>query len=170
MPSAVSATPSEVTVLSATVELTDAQIKALPTTPVIIVPATETLNYVGLPGRLPLPLAFSISLDPSEGAYTNVNSPASWVLALGSDWSSDAMISSVDTMCQLEDVTPQIGICNSYSNAILNSLISALRINAGGLQDNALALAVRNGEAGNLTGGDAANTLKVTVLYTIIDV
>lgn len=160
-----------VTFLSRTVELTDAQIKALPTTPIVIVPATEVLNYAGLPTQVPLPLAFRVSVNTLAGAYTNVNGLAHYVLALGSDWSADAMQSATQNqMAQLDANIPMIGICNSYQQGLDNAMIAPLKIPSGGLQDNALAIVFDNEGSGNLTGGNAANSMKVTVLYTIIDV
>jgi hypothetical protein len=43
-----------------------------------------------------------------------------------------------------------------------------LFINGGGILDNALAFVISNGASGDLTGGNPANSMKVTVIYTEI--
>lgn len=159
-----------VTILSQAIELTDAQIRAAPTTPTVIVPATEVLGYVGLPTQIPLPLAFVVSANISAGAYTNVDPVAAFIIAVGSDWSLNGLRANVDTMAQINDAVSVIGIANSFDPTIVDSTIIPLHISSGGIQDNALAFVINNNGAGNLTGGNAANSMKVTVLYTVIDV
>lgn len=154
----------------AAITLDNDQIKTLPTVPQAIVPATEVLNYSGLPNQLFLPVAFSVTVHISDGAYTNVDSAAKYVLAIGSDWSINGMEADLATMAQLASTTPQIGIANSYNANTLDTKILALHVSAGGLQDNALALVISNGALGNLTDGNAANTMDVSVFYIIVDV
>lgn len=158
-----------VTIFSQTVELTDAQIKTLTTVPVVIVPATEVLNYSGLPTKLPLPLAFTVSLNTLAGAYTNLDGAAFYVLAIGSDWSLNGMESDQNQMASLQNVIRIIGVANSFRRELLSDMIGPLAIQNGGLQDNALAIALHNA-SGEVTGGNPANSMKVTVLYTVLDV
>jgi hypothetical protein len=148
--------------------LTDAEIKTLPSVPIILVPATETLNYSGLPSQLPLPLAFSVSLDTSAGGYGNVDLDARYVLALGSDWSYNAMSVLYSNVAQLNQSVSQIGIANTYDSQVQpNSQILPLRLSSGVLLDNALGIAFNN--PGNLTDGNVNNSMKVTVYYVIAD-
>lgn len=161
--------PTAVTVLSQSITLTDAEIKTSPTVPIVIVPATEVLNYSGLPTRLPLPLVFSVSINTLAGAYTDVNGAAFYVLAIGSDWSTNGLEADQNLMAPLQNSARVVGATNSFNQEIVSTLIEPLKIQAGSLQDNALAFALQN-FAVNLTGGDPANSMKVTVLYTIIDV
>lgn len=161
--------PSQVAIHSQSVTLTDAEIKALPSVPIVVVPATQVLNYSGLPTELPLPLAFIVSLSNTVG-YGNVDGAASYVLAMGSDWSLDAMQSDANLMAPPQDSVRIIGIANSYHSTLVSGMIVPFRVLAGGIQDNALAIVLNNGIAGDLTGGNPANSMTVTVLYTIIDV
>lgn len=169
MPSSITGS-APITILSETITLTDAQIKTLPTVPVVIVPATETLDYSGFPTTLFLPLAFVASLDSLAGAYTNLDAAAFLVLALGSDWSANAMEADQSQMISLQNASRTAGISNSYHRELSSSMIAPLRVQNNGLLDNALAIALNNAAAGNLTGGNVANSMKVTVLYTIIEV
>jgi hypothetical protein len=150
--------------------LTDAQIKALPTTPIVLVPPTEVINYTGLPTKLQLPLfGFSIVTNLT-GAYTNVDAAVNWFINLGSDNSF-----TFSTGLQGNGVAGFGGVAwyapsqltgsaaNDPTRASANNLDSSLL-------DNAIVLAVNNQGDGNFTGGDPANALHVTVFYTIIDV
>lgn len=159
-----------VTVLSQSVTLTDAQIKTLPSAPVVIVPATQVLDYSGLPSQLPLPVAFSVVIDTIAGAYTNVDGGAFYVIAIGSDWSTNGMEADQNLMAGLQNAVNQVGIANSFNNTLAGAFIQPLNIRAGDILDNALAIALSNGGAGDLTGGNAANSMTVTVLYTIVDI
>jgi hypothetical protein len=160
---------SVVTVFSKSITLTNAQIKTLPTVPQVIVPATEVLNYSGLPTRLPLPLFFSVTLNSLAGAYTNVGAAAYYVLAIGSDWSLDGLQADQNLMINLASAVRGIGAANSFHEVLNSGFIAPLTMTNGSLQDNALAIALST-DNGNLTGGNVANSMKVTVLYTIIDV
>jgi hypothetical protein len=156
--------------LSKTVTLTDAQIKALPSTPVEIVPA---------PGAGKALIPFQIVLRMSIAtAYANIGDKAGIAdtlfaftpLANGSgDW-----------------VTASLGGTNKVAYALLapylydgaEGIVAPARPNAStdvvANQPIALQCSNFNGEEytdlGNFTGGHASNTLKVTVFYTIIDV
>lgn len=163
---------TEQTVLSRTVTLTNTQIKALPTTAVVIVPATEVLNYTGVPTSLAVPVHAYAVLDNSAAGYTNVQDPADLRLVIGSDnsatWADahDGTLgyakANVFTSLPTPDVyiygfAPFVGV--SLSNQALQDAI----------YDNAIAIAANNGVGGNFTGGNAANTMKVVVLYTSVD-
>ena len=164
---------TEQTVLSRTVTLTDAQIKALPSGPVILVAATETLGYSGTPSQLVIPLACLVVLDNSAGAYTNVNIPARLVLTIGSDWSSD--YATATNSYDDQDMATPLTVAG---DAWLAGFVAFEAKNrgtilggdlSGAIEDNAVGIALTNGALGALTGGNAANTMKVTVLYTVVD-
>lgn len=157
-----------VPVFSRTVELTNAQILALPTTPFDLVPAPGI-------GKLILPVAAYFHLDPTGGSYTNIAS-ASWILRNAGGVFSD-VVSSRDFLGQngyepcgkfsMANITAGTGDLSgrnvSYDDLSPDTANLALTLadNVGG---------TANGGNGNYTGGNAANTLTVTVLYSIINV
>jgi hypothetical protein len=152
------------TVLSATITLTDAQIKALPTTPFQLVAAPGA-------GKMILPQSAILILD----------------------WTAD--YASIDAACYMQIQTPDETLVLSFSentgdggpNAIFAAggdaigvfgirqqvVSSFTRMLSGGLAQSSfnnqpLQLLIGNNGV-NLTGGNAANTLKVTVYYVVVD-
>ena len=136
------------TVYSQTATLTDDQIKALPTTQVEIVAAPGA-------GKIIIPL-FGGSAVLTGANYTNKSSDAllsvsmagfvfySYEIASLVDFGEDAFLPFIVATANLPETTALM------ANEPLMITV-----------DNTL---------GNFTGGDPANTLKVTVLYTVIDV
>lgn len=145
-------------VFSKTVTLTDAQIKALPTTPFELVANPGAGKTVIL-----LQSVFG-RLNDTAGVYTNADNSASSFLLVtqGSDWSGDASLTFTNLSDFVAGLTAgQLIPLPSFNNA-------GVGINAA--IDKGLFVYADNNGLGNLTGGNAANTLIVTVLYVIIDV
>ena len=152
-----------VVVLRKTVTLTDAQIKALPTTPFEIIAAQGA-------GKIIRWLGAWIVLNNSAGGYVAIGLPILQLCYLVSP--------SVIEASGFVDVLGTLPVAGIHSAPIppLSSFNDAesylswgptdtgdLIVNAGlGIGD------IYNGLA-DYTGGNAANTLKVTVLYTIVD-
>lgn len=151
-------------VLTRTVTLTDAQIKTLPTR-VAIIPAPGA-------GKVLLPLSTALYFDWTAN-YTNIAGTAK--LRLEYD-------SQTDASCRLDQATwsAVTGLLSSSEDtvAFLPALVEG---EAGGsntgpwnlaadLVNQGLVIYLFNAGAGALTGGNAANTLKVTVLYTVVSV
>jgi hypothetical protein len=110
-----------------------------------------------------------ISVDAIAGAYTNLAAEPRFIMAMGSDWSIDALQTDLN-VAHLQDAAASVGVANSFQRLTISDAIMPLFINGGGILDNALAFVISNGASGDLTGGNAANSMKVTVLYTIVDV
>jgi len=161
---------TEVTVFSLTVELTNAEIIALPVTPIVIVPPTEILNYEGFPTRLQIPL-FGFTLATNIAVeYSNVHAGVQWFINLGSDnsftFSGPLKGSAIAGTGGVTWFSPA-QITGTSEGATIAAFGSNLN---NSLLDNAIVLAVNNQGNGIFEGGDAANSLIVTVLYTVIDV
>lgn len=168
MPSAVSGPATEVVVFSQSVELTDAQIKALPTTSVAIVPSPG-------PGKALVFMRGFVELTLAE-VYTNVNAVA--VMTVGPDGQGgsnfipvgDGNFLDLGAGTWVGFLTPKAAPGYPIAEQIGESVGSSIT----NWEDKAIWIGALNpyptNADGNFTGGDAANILKVTVLYTIIDV
>jgi hypothetical protein len=143
---------------SVTVTLTDAQIKALPTSAVEVIPAPGAGKYIVV-------LNTFVALNTSAGAYGNL-SGATCKLFLNYSVAEDPITQPADENSDLffgtaaVSYTPlaTIGSNNAWS-FIMNNLVN-----------DAVELGLDNAGAGALTGGNAANTMTVTVVYIVIDV
>jgi hypothetical protein len=158
------------TVYSVTVTLTDAQIKALPTTAVEMVAAQGA-------GKVVLPVSVFAVADTTAGAYALNASEVSWNIA----WNSSPQIRYIGAtnggVASLL-TTPQIGFTSFLVGASLSQGTGdftgeILSVSGGFLsQAENLALVIKDDwdGASDYTNGDPANTMKITILYTIIDV
>lgn len=148
----------------ATVTLTNAQVKALPTTPQLLV-AAPGANKVIVPV-----LAY---------LYSNIVAPYT---GLDADGMSIIFSMGNQTPLSLSDDKAGAGNPSDATDLLTGSLyavvpppylldtsirqIRPVMGNAGGVNH---ALNIEIGNGGNLTGGDTANTLKVAVYYTVLD-
>lgn len=142
-------------------ELTDAQIKALPTTPVTIISGLGA-------GKSILFLGAKITAILSGGFYTNLN--AAGYLYLADDFNNQ--ISNVTQLARFADVnnkllniTP-VAYPGSGSYAGFSTDDNQLLTQA---DNSGLVIRMSNGGSGALTGGNAANKLKVFVFYEVLD-
>lgn len=159
----------EQVVLSASVTLTDAQIKALPTTSQIVVPA---------PGA-GLALAFVgawLNADCLGGGYSNITASASlYSSGLLITWGNDSINAShlakpsnvLGPQAQNQVYLPPFTLIDAADTPSVHAQNAASIDNFDNVE---LRLVAYNGGGGNLTGGDAANSLKVTVAYVVIEV
>ena len=170
-----SGTASGLTIIKTTTNLNNTDIKALPTTPITLISAPAAGSWHKFLGGY-------LSLDASAGAYTNINATyaACFIYWLGttSQWAAAGPVD--DTTYTLTRLTTSFG---AASDTIIN-LVPYLDTPSDGLSGTywtlpnnldpsivngvALAIAIDNNGSGNLTNGNAANTLKV-VTYTVTE-
>lgn len=154
-------------ILTVSKTLTNAEILSLPTTPVVLIPATQTLNYSGTPASLPIPVTALVSCPAATANYTNADATFVFRLVWGSDYSLDvaAILNATLNGERVPSAYPVVGV--TELNVFSSPNLGLAQQSSGTFFDNALALAAKNGALGNLTGGNAANTLRVTVAYFV---
>lgn len=152
--------------LSATVTLDDDDIKALPTTPIELVPAPGA-------GLMLLPQHVTILVNSLGGGYTNIDTDEAVLVvqdgggedrtnaiqnvsALGFDQVSNILDSAAQKGAVLTGGTTEIAGDDQTATAFDFS------------DDEPLVLVLNNNAAGNLTGGNAANSMTVSVIYTVV--
>ena len=160
--------PAAASPRQATATLTDAQIKALPSTPVVVVPAPG-MNRVLLAPVTQGSMQIVLYLD-WYGDYTNIDATATWECAVGPfgpyarygagnklasflGWGAGGQANAVWLLSKND---------STVDGAALNNLSD--------VQNQPITLGMVNAALGNLTGGHAANTLTVSVLYSVLDV
>lgn len=162
--------PNAANLSLATVTIPHADILTLPTTPVELIPAPGV-------GKRIVPIQWDLFGDFSAGAYTNIV-PASFAYLV-------SRLGGIDYSSYLaDDLTVYISEFNDFftTAAKVHASLDVWNLTdpswgslaygepAGAtLQNAALDLFAANGSAGNLTGGNAANTLTVRVLYLVVE-
>ncbi len=148
---------------------TDANVKALPTTPLTFVAAQGANTWARLVG-------LTLNADFSAGAYTNVNA-AAYMFAEYAGGSpeiagyyipndSGVSLTKLTTFLGANDYVLHMGpYVETYETsgwgAIPTIHARANIVNVG------IRLTINNGGSGNLTGGNAANTLTATPYYLV---
>ncbi len=156
-----------------TITLTDAQIKALPTTPITVVAAAGASTLIQ-------PQFAYLFAKTSAGAYTNINAAGSLTLAVSgyggmgfvpNDASitagsktrlTDLLGSATNHQTQLSAYFDTEGVDGWGPVGVVQTMTSGV--------NQPLQVTLSNGGSGNLTGGNAANTLTVVVTYVVVAV
>lgn len=156
-------------VQAAIVTLTDANIKALPTTDFQLVAAPGAGVRINL-------ISADFYINTTAAVYTNINA-ASW---------ASLRINSLDVSNYLGDSGAPLGtrLADILNSALITQLTLSPRTvvdyvngwgvlpaqtqGAGSFLNQPLMLHVDNAAAGNFTGGNAANSLIINTLYTLI--
>lgn len=156
---------------SASATLTDAQIKALPT-------VNGGLGYEIVPapgaGKMLLFITGIVSCDTTGGPYDNFAGLATAYFGLtGSQESSLAIPQSNFNLYDwLTYGSPAFIVFSPNLDLdVPTSLLTPVPAQAlDGLANASLKFLINNVGEGDLTGGSAANSMKITAIYTIIDV
>ncbi len=147
------------------VNLTNAQIKALPTTPFALVVTPGS-------GILLVPHLVVLLSNVSAGAYTNVNADGFMYAALATDaWSTYCANDSGNSLTYLSALLSNTNhrlVLREYSDTTDPTPQWGPLSVPGPRGDNmALNLTINNNGSGNLTGGNAANTITVVTYYSL---
>ena len=140
----------EGTTLSATVTLTDAQIKALPTTAIDVVPAQGANTVIA-------PVLVTV-ITNLVTAYTN---RANSLLIVSYQKPSGTPISFAETLSTSIPLVAATGLGFITPASFGTSQRTDI-------DNRALQIRADNLGAGDFTGGNASNAMKVTVLYTVV--
>ena len=144
----------------ATTTLTDAQIKTLPSS------AVELLAAPGA-GKAIVVLSAILVIDTMAGVYTNCDGTTCKLSLNYENDNEDPATQPADENSELFlSITPAVS-----SAQLLPAGAHQTYANVNNDIDNkGIAIGLDNGISGNLTGGNAANSLTVSVVYIVINV
>lgn len=159
-----------------TVTLTDAQIKALPTTPIVLVAAPGV-------GKSVVPLDYFLVMKASA-SYTNISEAFPWLAIRYTDHTPASGFigddNSIGSPAVVTQFTEFFAFGSGEKRYRLPNAYYDDRGNAGGWglitdptgngsNNSAIEIYIDNGSNGNLTGGNGANTLAVAATYLVLE-
>ncbi len=158
-------------VIATTITLTNDQILALPNSPVEVVPAPGA-------GKMIFPMGGFFRFDFSAGPYTNVGTQAvtNWVMDADGDYDECFSETPLHRLDGGESNTTVFGNTGPYTAPDGGGNPHGADFNGPNAdwENKPLSFAVYNtsgdGSLGNFTGGNAANSAKLTVIYVVLDV
>lgn len=147
----------------ATKTLTDAQVKALPTTAVTLLAAPGT-GFALVPIHATVRLAWAVD-------YTNIDAAARLFINVGSSEIlarlDEAVLGAISNLLaggeDANALMPAVGFAPASASPVPFNGSSGFF--DGDIENRTLNISATNAAAGDFTGGDAANVLKVTLLY-----
>jgi hypothetical protein len=149
----------------ADVTLTDAQIKALPTTSIQVVEPIETPDYNSTVTSLPI-IVRAIAVLDAVDQYASIDDPSALQLCVGAhDWIQAEESQTSGGHLFSENVATLMVWRNLPQGNLSDTTV--FRHNLG-LHDNGIVLASDNSV--DFTDGDPANTLRVIIHYFWLDV
>lgn len=147
-------------IFQATITLNNAQIKALPSTPVEILPAPGE-------GKVILPIGMVFVLDCSAGAYDNVANASP---QLFSGASSQALSTAKPSLAWAPGAVSVRAIVSGGEFYVLSGAFDGSVSGDGGLEINAALTLKDLWNGSDYTEGHDDNTLKIFLLFIVVDV
>jgi hypothetical protein len=152
-----------VTVLSRTVELTDAQIKALPTTPLEVVESPGVGRLLRLVSGF-YKLHLIVDYENLDAVFPSL------FLRHGGSSALHSLPASASGFLDWGGPADVVAWMTPFFGAVSGSPVEGVGYDLNDIANSPFLVSADNGFSGDFTGGDTANTLQVTVYYTIIDV
>lgn len=158
---------SETIVLTSSKIFTDAQAKTLPTTPLSIIAAPGVNRIIVPQSALILSNLTSIytNIHINSVIYFKYTGTAQQVLIVGSEAAAGSVTSVLAVPINAVAIFPNRIFFTGVSTLDIDAAINQLDVINKGIE-----LVIDNQGSGNLTGGNAANSLNVILCYAVVTI